>query len=183
MSVCKNRRCRSFLQNGEIKLNDTVIRHVKADDYKVIIATVDEWWGGRRMAQMLPQLFFVHFYPTSFVAEQNGLIIGFVVGLVSQSYPDEGYIHFVGVHPNFREGGLGHKLYERVFEAMIRNGCRVVRCVTSPVNKGSIAFHLHLGFKPEISQKVVEGVSVFEDYDGPGEDRVLFSKMLTGPDS
>lgn len=64
---------------------------------------------------------------------------------------------------------------------MIRNGCRVVRCVTSPVNKGSIAFYLHLGFKPEISEKVVEGVSVFEDYDGPGEDRMLFSKILTAP--
>jgi ribosomal protein S18 acetylase RimI-like enzyme len=162
----------------EIKLDNTVIRHAKVDDYKAIIATVDEWWGGRRMAQMLPKLFFVHFCPTSFVAEQDDLIIGFVVGLISQSYPDEGYIHFVGVHPNFREAGLGQQLYERVFEALRRNGCRIVRCVTSPVNKGSIAFHLHLGFKPEISEKVVEGVSVFEDYDGPGEDRVLFSKIL-----
>jgi hypothetical protein len=52
--------------------------------------------------------------------------------------------------------------------------------VTSPVNKGSIAFHLHLGFKPDLSEKVVEGVAVFEDYDGPGEDRVLFSKTLRG---
>ena len=163
-------------------MNNTVIRHADADDYRVIIAAVDEWWGGRRMAQMLPKLFFVHFCPTSFVAEQDGLIIGFVVALVSQSYPDEGYIHFVGVHPNFREGGLGHQLYKRVFEALIRNGCRVVRCVTSPVNKNSIAFHLHLGFQPEISEKVVEGIPVFEDYDGPGEDRVLFSKILRGRD-
>jgi len=162
-------------------LNNKVIRHAKADDYKVIIATIDEWWGGRRMAQMLPKLFFVHFCPTSFVAEQDGLIIGFIVGFVSQSYPDEGYIHFVGVEPNFRGAGLGHQLYERVFEAMIRNGCRVVRCVTSPANKGSIAFHLRLGFKPEISENVVEGAPVFKDYDGPGEDRVLFSKVLSGP--
>jgi ribosomal protein S18 acetylase RimI-like enzyme len=162
-------------------LNNTVIRHAKADDYKVIIANVNEWWGGRPMAPMLPKLFFVHFGPTSFVAEKDGLIIGFVIGFVSQSYPGEGYIHFVGVHPDFRCTGLGHQLYERVFEAMIRNGCRVVRCVTSPVNKGSIAFHLHLGFKPEISEKVIEGVSVFEEYDGPGEDRVLFSKVLSAP--
>jgi ribosomal protein S18 acetylase RimI-like enzyme len=163
-------------------LNHTVIRNAKGEDYKAIIAVVDEWWGGRRMARMLPKLFFVHFCATSFVAEQDGLIIGFVVGLVSQSYPDEGYIHFVGVHPNFREGGLGHQLYERVFEAMIGKGCRVVRCVTSPINKASIAFHLHFGFEPEISEKIVEGISVVEDYDGPGEDRVLFSKILTGHD-
>ena len=160
------------------KLNNTVIRHVEPDDYKVIIASVDEWWGGRRMAPMLPKLFFVHFRPTSFVAVRDGVIIGFVIGLVSQSCPDQGYIHFVGIHPNFRQGGLGHQLYERVFEAMIRNGCKIVRCVTSPVNKGSIAFHLRLGFEPEISDKVVEDMSVFEDYDGPQENRVLFSKRL-----
>jgi predicted GNAT superfamily acetyltransferase len=77
---------------------------------------------------------------------------------------------------------LGHQLYERVFEAMIGQGCRVVRCVTSPINKASIAFHLHFGFEPEISEKIVEGISVVEDYDGPGEDRVLFSKILTGLD-
>jgi ribosomal protein S18 acetylase RimI-like enzyme len=163
-------------------LNDTVIRHAQADDYKVIIAAVDEWWGGRRMAPMLPKLFFVHFCPTSFVAEQDGLIIGFVVGLISQSYPDQGYIHFVGVHPKFREAGLGQRLYQRVFEAMLGKGCKVVRCVTSPVNKGSIAFHHRLGFKPEVSEKMVEGVPVFEDYDGPGEDRVLFAKTLSGRD-
>jgi len=40
----------------------------------------------------------------------------------------------------------------------------------------------HLGFKPDISEKVIEGVSVFEDYDRPGEDRVLFSRMLREPD-
>jgi ribosomal protein S18 acetylase RimI-like enzyme len=163
-------------------MSTTVIRHAEADDYKTIIATVDEWWGGRRMAPMLPKMFFVHFFPTSFVAERDGLIVGFVVGLVSQSFAEEGYIHFVGVHPTFRKAGLGHLLYERVFEAMVRNGCKVVRCVTSPANKGSIAFHLRLGFKPEISEKVVgDVVSVFEDYDGPGEDRVLFSKALVGP--
>ena len=65
-----------------------------------------------------------HFCQTSFVAEQDGHVVGFVVGFVSQSYPDEGYIHFVGVHPGLRKGGLGHLLYERVFEAMIRVGYR-----------------------------------------------------------
>jgi len=60
----------------------------------------------------------------------------------------------------------------------MREGCRIVRCVTSPVNKVSIAFHLLMGFKREISKSVVEGVPFFEDYDGPAEDRVLFSKIL-----
>ena len=64
-------------------MNDTLIRTAEVDDYKTVIANVDQWWGGRRMAQMLPKLFFVHFSPTTSVAERDGLIIGFVAGLVS----------------------------------------------------------------------------------------------------
>ncbi len=41
--------------------------------------------------------------------------------------------------------------------------------MTSPVNEGSVAFHESLGFVAE---------RVAEDYDGPGEDRVLFVKHL-----
>ena len=48
-------------------------------------------------------------------------------------------------------------------------GRSLVRCVTSPLNEGSIAFHESLGFSVE---------SVAKDYDGPGEDRVLFVKHL-----
>jgi RimJ/RimL family protein N-acetyltransferase len=59
-------------------------------------------------------------------------------------------------------------------------GCRIVRCITSPVNKGSIAFHRRLGFsvKNDAIEKTIDDVSVFEDYDGEGEDRVLFFKNL-----
>jgi ribosomal protein S18 acetylase RimI-like enzyme len=159
-------------------MNHLVIRNAEVDDYQTIIRAVDEWWGGRRMTLMLPKLFLVHFRPTSFVAEDNGLIVGFVIGLVSETFCDQGYIHFIGVHPDFRKHGLGHQLYERVFDGMLGLGCRIVRCVTSPVNKGSIAFHLNMGFKPEDSGRLVDGIPVFEDYDGPGEDRVLFSKAL-----
>ncbi len=44
-----------------------------------------------------------------------------------------------------------------------------MRCVTSPANEGSVAFHEALGFEAE---------RVAHDYDGPGEDRVLFVKTL-----
>jgi len=84
-------------------MNEPLIRHAEPSDYQPIIAVVDDWWGGRRMADMLPKLFFVHFQPTSFVAEHNGRIVGFVIGFVSQTFPEEAYIHFVGVHPEFRK--------------------------------------------------------------------------------
>jgi len=128
---------------------------------------------------MLPKLFFVHFRQTSFVAEHGGDIIGFLIGFASQTFPDEAYIHFVGVHPEYRKKGLGQGLYDRFFEKARDLGRFKVRCITSPVNRGSITFHLQMGFSTEPSEKTVDGIYVVEDYDGKGEHRVLFSKTLS----
>ena len=84
----------------------------------------------------------------------------------------------VGVHPEFRKNGLARALYERFFAAARKLGCRTVRCVTSPVNKGSIAFHRRMGFSVEDSDQIVDGIPVVEGYDGKGEGRVLFYKFL-----
>ncbi len=159
-------------------MDKLLIRHAEPSDYQPIIAVLDEWWDGRRMADMLPKLFFVHFRPTSFVAEHNGMVVGFVIGFLSQTFLDEAYIHFVGVHPEFRLAGLARALYEKFFTTVANLGCRTVRCVTSPVNRGSILFHRSMGFSIMDSEKIVDGTPYFEEYDGKGEDRVLFSKSL-----
>jgi ribosomal protein S18 acetylase RimI-like enzyme len=144
------------------------IRHAQPSDYGRVIQHVNAWWGGREMALMLPQLFFVHFEGTSFVAEdEEGKLAGFLVGFVSQADPTEAYVHFVGVAPEHRGSGVGRELYERFFEAVQAQGRTTIRCVTSPANTGSLAFHEALGFEVD---------RVAEDYDGPGEDRVLLVK-------
>jgi ribosomal protein S18 acetylase RimI-like enzyme len=130
---------------------------------------VDEWWGRRAMIDMLPRLFFVHFSDTAFVAEDGDELVGFLAGFLSQSKPGEAYIHFVGVSPNHRGGGVGRLLYERFFAAAREHSRNVVRCVTAPVNERSVAFHRALGFEVD---------EVAENYDGRGGDRVLMSKRL-----
>jgi hypothetical protein len=60
------------------------VRRVIESDYIPVISVIDDWWGGRHMADMLPKLFFKHFQDTSFVAEQDGQIIGILIGFVSQ---------------------------------------------------------------------------------------------------
>lgn len=159
-------------------MNEPHIRHAESSDYQPIISVVNDWWGGRQMADMLPKLFFVHFQNTSFVAEQDGEIVAFLVGFISQTFPEEAYIHFVGVSPKYRKAGLARTLYERFFVTVQKMGCRTVRCVTSPVNKGSITFHSSLGFSVEDGDKAIDGISVFEGYDGEGQDRVLFHRYL-----
>jgi L-amino acid N-acyltransferase YncA len=57
-------------------------------------------------------------------------------------------------------------------------GRRRVRCVTSPVNTSSLAFHRSLGFHLGGRTDDSLQVSIYQDYDGPGEDRVLLTKEL-----
>ena len=154
------------------------IRPLEARDYAPVIAVIDAWWGGRHMADMLPKLFFVHFRDTSFAAEHGGELVGFLAGFASQSFPEQAYIHFVGIHPSHRGSGLGRLLYERFFAAARGRGCTAVRCVIAPVNRASVAFHTRMGFAIERADAEVGGVPCTSDYDGPGQDRVLFVRSL-----
>ena len=118
--------------------------------------------GGRPVAHALPRLFLDHFHATSFVAERDGDLAGFLVGFLSPSLPDAAYIQFVGVSPRERGSGLARALYERFFALAAADGRRVVRAVTAPVNGGSIAFHTAMGFT------VTAPIS---GYDGPASPR------------
>jgi len=146
---------------------DASIRHAEPEDFRAVQAVIDEWWGGRQMAAMLPKLFFVHFRDTSFVAERGGRIVGFLCGFRSQTFADEAYVHFVGVDPAERGSGLGRLLYERFFAAVAPR--TTVRAVTSTVNERSVAFHRAIGFEVE---------RIDEEYDGRGEPRVLLVRRL-----
>lgn len=130
------------------------------------------------MAGLLPKLFFEHFRPTSFVIEENGELQAFLIGFRSQTTPTEAYIHFVGVHPYARGKGLGRRLYEHFFAVVHQLGCTEVHSITGPVNKGSITFHTNMGFEILPGDAEVDGVAVTANYDGQGNDRVLFRRNL-----
>lgn len=154
------------------------VRSTHELDYPSVLSVLDEWWGGRPMSHLLPRLFFQHFQDTSFIVTQDRRLIGFLIGFVSQSRTNEAYIHFVGVHPQFRKDGVARHLYNLFFKAVRERGCNLVRCITSPVNKGSIAFHTNMGFTIEPGDSVEDGIPVHVDYDAVGASRVLFVKAI-----
>jgi predicted GNAT superfamily acetyltransferase len=156
----------------------TSVRAIRESDHVTVTSVVNEWWESRDMAWLLPRLFFQHFADTSFAVEEDGELIAFLIGFVSQSREGEAYIHFVGVRPDRRKEGIGRHLYELFFEEVEKRRCTKVGCITSPVNEGSIAFHSAMGFSLKESDTEIDGVSVHRHYDGPGRDRVVFEKGL-----
>ena len=153
-----------------------MLRALREEDYPGTIRVLDDWWGGRQMAGLLPRLFFQHFADTSFSIEEKGRVVAFLAGFISQSRSGEAYIHFVGVDPAWRGQGLGQALYERFFSAARARGAKSVHCITSPVNKGSIAFHRAMGFALAPGDEEIDGLPVHGDYDGRGGARVVFVK-------
>lgn len=127
------------------------VRNIQREDYVKIHSVLNDWWGGRDMASMLPKLFFVHFQETSFIIEEDGETLGFLCGFFSQTYKDEAYVHFIGVNPKFRRRGIASTLYSYFFDAARANNRKVVKAITSPINKSryssikKLAFELRLG--------------------------------------
>ena len=165
-------------ERGQPVTAETRIRPLRSSDHALVIAVIDEWWGGRPMARMLPRLFFDHFTDTSFAADRGDALAGFLVGFLSPAHPGEAYIHFVGVEPGERTRGLGRRLYGTFFDVVRARGCTRVRAVTSPVNVGSVAFHRRMGFRLEPGDATVGDIPVATGYDGPGQDRVRFVRDL-----
>ncbi|MCG8326498.1 MAG: GNAT family N-acetyltransferase [Chitinophagales bacterium] len=155
------------------------IQQIKEGDYDAIIPLLNQWWNGRLMTDMLPRLFFKHFQNTSFIIKDDTEIIGFIIGFISQSEPNCAYVHFIGVHPAYRNQKIGKSLYQHFFSVVKNYNIKEIECVTSPKNKASTCFHKKLGFSAvDNIYKNNDQIPYFENYDGIGEDRVVFKYIF-----
>lgn len=146
-----------------------VIRTARPTDHDPIVSVADEWWG-RPVAAALPRLFLNNFYNTSFVAEDDVGLAGFVIGFLSPAEADQAYIHFIAIRPDLRRAGLATRLYEEFFGLTRKSGRSVVVATTPPINEQSILFHRRLGF---------EVIGPIDDYERPGVPYVVLRRELS----
>ena len=136
-------------------------------DFDHIVQVIDRWWGGPTSAMAHP-MFFYELGRLARVVEHDGQLVGFLLGFIT---PDTraGYVHLVGINPEFRRRGVGALLY-RAFEDDCRHqGCLALKAITTPSNEGSVRFHQAMGW----------AVEEVENYAGPGRTRIVFTKALT----
>jgi ribosomal protein S18 acetylase RimI-like enzyme len=150
------------------RLPAPVLRAADPSDYDAIAAVIDDWWG-RPVLGSLPRLFLDHFHRTSLIAEGPSGMTGFLIGFMSPSAAGEAYIHFVGVDPGARAGGVARALYERFFDLARGHDRHVVKAITAQVNTPSQAFHRRMGFT--VSEPV-------PGYNGPGTSLVTFTRTI-----
>lgn len=157
------------------------IRSLRAGDYLKILEGIDAWYGDK-VSYLLHPLYAEHFSTTSFVAEIEGRMTGFLLGFISQDQPEVGYIHVVATDPACRFQGIGRALYQRFFTAAIQRGCLRAMAISVPYNQGSISFHRRLGFSLRQEGGVFEnGLPVMKNYAGPGIDCLILERSLADP--
>ncbi|MFI1177595.1 GNAT family N-acetyltransferase [Streptomyces melanogenes] len=142
------------------------ITPAETTDIHQILADHCRYWGDRDLRSLhLPVL--VHeFGETCLVARGEDGIHGYVIGFVTPT--GAGYVHLIATRDDTRGTGLGRRLYAAFADAAYRHGARRLKAITSVGNTSSIAFHHHLGFDAKI----------IDDYNGPGQARVVFHRVL-----
>jgi GNAT superfamily N-acetyltransferase len=158
---------------------DVHLRRPVEADHARLVRVVDEWWGGRHLRHLLPRLWLQHFTGTSWLAEaEDGALAGFLIGFVSPDNPAIGYVHMVASGPNVRLHGVGRRLYAAFADDVRARGVREIRAITWAGNRTSIAFHRALGFRVDDGPGTqrVYGTTAYTDYEGDGEDIVVFRR-------
>lgn len=152
------------------------IRGITKADFDAIVSVLDRWWGGPSRELAHP-MFFYELGSEALVAEEDGELIGFLLGFHAEPYPGDAsgepvaYVHLVGIHPEHRRHGVGKRLYEVFTARAAAAGARRMKAITNVGNEGSIDFHRALGFA------VIED----PDYAGQGRARIVFTKTLAPP--
>jgi ribosomal-protein-alanine N-acetyltransferase len=100
------------------------------------------------------------------VAEDEGLIVGFLTGMV---VVDEFHLHNIAVHPDFRGRGIGRELLESIQSWCEDNDMR--RILLEVREDNEIARHLYLSIG-------YEAVGTRKDYYGPGQDAYHYTMQL-----
>ena len=145
-------------------------RKITKGDFDHIVDVIDKWWGGP-MANYAHPMFFYELGDNALIVEDEGRLIGFLLGFTVFKEPKTGYVHLVGIHPDYRRKGVGRVLYEEFTERCRTLGCERMKAITTTGNEGSIKFHHALGWQ---SGEV-------EDYAGPDRRRIVFTKDITLP--
>jgi len=135
-------------------------------DIQQVLADHPRYWGDRDLRALHLLALVQEFGETCLIARSDDGILGYLIGFVTPG--GTGYVHLIATRDDARGTGLGRELYAAFSAAARRQGAVRLKAITSVGNEGSVAFHRSLGFD----------VRVEEEYNGPGQPRVVFTREL-----
>lgn len=115
-----------------------------------------------------PKKEFAKYLEDSFVAEEDGKVVGSIVGATLEN---QGIIKLIAVEQNYRGKGIGKKLIEFILEHFKEKGTREVIARSRTQNTAGISFLKNFGFKI---------IKTIENYYPNGNNAYLMKKKLEG---
>jgi GNAT superfamily N-acetyltransferase len=149
-------------------MNDLTSRPLEKADFDHIVSVIDRWWGGPTSALAHP-IYFYELGQLARVVEYEGHMVGFLFGFVAPDGPT-GYVHLVGIHPDFRRRSVARLLYSSFESDCRKAGAKSMKAITTMGNEGSVRFHEAVGWS----------VKEVEHYAGRDRHRIVFTKSLDG---
>ena len=143
-----------------------IVRQMIESDYCEVVQVIDRWWGGPTRDLAHP-VFFHELGDDALVVESEGVLVGVLFAFIN-SVKGYGYIHLVGVHPDWRRRGIAKILYDGFEQRAWERGCTELRAITMPSNDASVQFHKRSGW----------AVVMAEDYAGPSRPRVVMTRSI-----
>jgi diamine N-acetyltransferase len=157
---------------------ETVIREATADDYEILCELFDEVDALHR--DHLPHIFRKQTGPVReqayyqglitdenvglFLAEVNGSAVGFVHAVIRDApalpiFVPRRYavVDNLGVKSDFRCGGIGWKLMQRIHDWAIVKGASAIELNVHAFNWGAISFYRKLGYET-VSQRMSQSL-------------------------
>lgn len=155
------------------------IKHFTKDDMDDAVNLVESHWNPS-LTRLVHPMFYHDFYKTCFCARTfEGELIGFVLAFMSQDCENEGYIHALFVHPDWRRKAVAKNLYNKLLFYFSNKGVKKVRLITTASNTLSQDYHKAIGFEYAAEcDSMLDGIPVASDYYGKGKDRVVMEKTI-----
>jgi ribosomal protein S18 acetylase RimI-like enzyme len=147
-------------------------RRITKSDFDRVVEVIDQWWGGP-IGTFAHPIFFYELGDRALVVEDESTdgerqMIGFLLGFIDHEPVRTGYVHLVGIHPDFRRRGVGRLLYRDFIASCRAAGCVRMKAITTLGNEGSLRFHVAVGWN----------AAEVEDYAGPSRKRIVFTAEL-----
>ena len=142
-----------------------MIRRFTPEDFQEVIEIENEAFSEHN------SLLYMSFYETVrdgfLVAEQDGKVVGYVVGY--RSAENEGHIFSVGVKEEYRGRGIGTGLIHAICDIFVANGLRYARLEVRNSNTIAQKLYKSIGFIPCWTEK---------KYYSDGEDGMVMKMHL-----
>jgi ribosomal protein S18 acetylase RimI-like enzyme len=161
------------------------IRIAKEDEFQAIFQLANNCRPIVPERRSIYHIFTKFFQNTVLIAEtvqnKDEIIIGFLIGFVSQKNSSECYIHQLCVDSEFRGQNVAFRLIQNFQDIVSQMGCKKIYLIVKPINQKAVAFYQKIGFNmgiPESKSFGLGNLTISKDYDGLGEHMIVFVKEI-----